>query len=101
MLGACGVARMVDGAMAFTETVENEVLPPEGSGTVKWFDPNKGYGFIKLPDGKDVFLHVKELRKSGITGLNDGAVVSFKFNKNTKGKGLFATEIKVLPGKAV
>lgn len=93
MLGACGVARMVDGAVA-------EVLPAEGEGLVKWFDPNKGYGFIKLPDGKDVFLHVKELRKSGITGLNDGAVVSFKFNKGTKGNGLFATEIKVLPGKA-
>ena len=94
MLGACGVVRMVDGAVA-------EVLPTEGTGSVKWFDPNKGYGFIKLSDGKDVFLHVKELRKSGITGLNDGAVVSFKFNQNAKGKGLFATEIKVLPGKAV
>ena len=47
-----------------------------------------------------MFLHVKELRKSGITGLNNGAVVSFKFNKGTKGNGLFATEIKVLPGKA-
>ena len=73
-----------------------------GTGSIKWYDPQKGYGFIELPDGKgDVFLHVKELRKSGITGLNDGAVVSFKFNKGSKGNGLFATEIKVLPGKAV
>jgi CspA family cold shock protein len=79
-----------------TESVEEG----EGHGLIKWYDPNKGYGFIKLPDGKDVFLHVKELRKSGITGLNDGAVVSFKFNQSPKGKGLFATEIKVLPGKA-
>ena len=72
---------------------------PELSGSIKWFDPNKGYGFIQ-PEGAvgDVFLHVKELRKSGITGLNDGAHVSFRCNKGVK--GLFATDIKVLLAKA-
>ncbi len=78
--------------VAVAETTTN-------AGILKWYDPQKGYGFIELPDGKgDVFLHVKELRKSGIVALNDGAVVNFTTNKGPK--GLFATEIKVLPGKA-
>jgi CspA family cold shock protein len=76
---------------------EAEVLPTSGS--VKWFDPNKGYGFITpQPNGSDIFLHVKELRKSGIVGVNDGATVSFTPVKGPK--GIFATEIKVLNGEA-
>jgi CspA family cold shock protein len=75
---------------------EGEVAPAEG--TVKWYDPNKGYGFIVNSDGKDVFLHVKELRRSGVVALNDGAFVNFMCQQGPK--GLFATEIKVLPGKA-
>jgi cold shock protein len=71
----------------------------ELTGSIKWFDPNKGYGFIKPEGGAgDVFLHVKELRKSGITGLNDGAHVSFMCNQGDK--GLFATDIRVLLAKA-
>jgi CspA family cold shock protein len=69
------------------------------SGSVKWFNAEKGYGFIEVPDSKnDIFLHVKELRKSGIIALNDGAPVSFTAVKGPK--GLYATDIKVLPGKA-
>jgi CspA family cold shock protein len=69
------------------------------SGVLKWFNPEKGYGFIEVPqrDG-DIFLHVKELRKSGIVALNDGASVDFTAMKGKK--GLYATDIKVLPGKA-
>lgn len=67
------------------------------SGAIKWFDAAKGYGFIVPFSGqRDVFLHVKELRRSGIIALNDGAPVSFKCNEGPKGP--FATEIKVLPG---
>ena len=79
---------------------ETAAAPANGvlTGSLKWFDAAKGYGFIKLDDGKpDVFLHVKELRKSGIIAINDGVMLSFKANDNPKGKGLFATEIKVLP----
>jgi cold shock protein len=47
-------------------------------GTVKWFNPTKGYGFIQ-PDtgGKDVFVHISAVEKAGYTGLAEGAKVSF------------------------
>jgi CspA family cold shock protein len=78
-------------------SMEGEVLPSEGR--VKWFDPQKGYGFITLPDGKqDIFVHIKELRKSGIVLLNDGLQVSFAAVKGPK--GLYATEVKVKDEKA-
>jgi CspA family cold shock protein len=69
------------------------------SGAVKWYNAEKGYGFIEVPDSEgDIFLHVKELRKSSIIALNDGASVSFTAMKGKK--GLYATDIKVLPTKA-
>ena len=48
------------------------------SGTVRWFNPTKGYGFIQ-PDGgtKDVFVHISAVEKAGRTTLAEGAKVSF------------------------
>ena len=47
-------------------------------GTVKWFNPTKGYGFIQ-PDtgGKDVFVHISAVEKAGYIGLAEGAKVTF------------------------
>jgi len=48
------------------------------SGTVKFFNTSKGYGFIQPDDGsKDVFVHVSALERAGIHGLNEGQKVSF------------------------
>ena len=56
------------------------------TGTVKWFNPTKGYGFIQ-PDngGKDVFVHVSAVEKAGRSSLNEGDKVSFDV-VNNRGK---------------
>ena len=49
------------------------------TGTVKWFNSQKGYGFIQ-PDGgggKDVFVHISAVQKAGLSSLNEGAKVSY------------------------
>lgn len=49
------------------------------TGTVKWYNDQKGYGFIQ-PDagGKDVFVHVTAVQRAGLNGLNDGQKVSYE-----------------------
>lgn len=58
------------------------------TGTVKFFNADKGYGFIQSDDGgPDVFVHVSTLEKSGIQGLTEGTKVSFdSVMDNRKGK---------------
>jgi cold shock protein len=47
-------------------------------GTVKWFNNQKGFGFIQLEDGgKDVFVHISAVERAGMTTLNEGQKVSF------------------------
>ena len=57
------------------------------TGTVKWFNTTKGYGFI-APEGgsKDVFVHISAVEKSGLTGLKDGAKVSFDLSSGRDGR---------------
>ncbi len=48
------------------------------SGTVKWFNATKGFGFIQPGDGgKDVFVHISAVEKAGLKGLREGQAVSF------------------------
>ncbi len=48
------------------------------TGTVKWFNPGKGFGFIEPHDGgKDVFVHITAVQAAGINSLNDGQKVSY------------------------
>ena len=56
------------------------------TGTVKWFNSAKGYGFIQ-PDngGRDVFVHISAVEKAGLSGLNEGAKVSYE-EKENRGK---------------
>lgn len=49
------------------------------SGTVKWFNPTKGYGFIQPDDGgKDVFIHITAVQAAGLQGLQDGQKISYE-----------------------
>ena len=48
-------------------------------GKLKWFDPKKGYGFIKPDDGsKDAFLHISALEKANITQLDEGQIIKYE-----------------------
>ena len=58
------------------------------SGTVKFYNAQKGYGFIKPDDGgKDVFVHVTAVERAGIANLNEGARISFETEPDKRGKG--------------
>jgi cold shock protein len=57
------------------------------SGTVKWFNGQKGYGFIQPDDGsKDVFVHISAVERAGLNGLNEGQKVSYDIEQGQQGK---------------
>ena len=52
-------------------------------GTVKWFNPTKGYGFIQPQEGgKDVFVHISAVERAGLSTLNEGQTVRFELVEN-------------------
>lgn len=56
-------------------------------GTVKWFNPQKGFGFIQPDDGsKDVFVHISAVERAGMGTLNEGQKVSFELERGQQGK---------------
>ncbi|PHK94920.1 cold-shock protein [Pseudoroseomonas rhizosphaerae] len=56
-------------------------------GTVKWFNPTKGFGFIQPEDGsKDVFVHISDVQRAGLQGLQEGERVEFELQRGREGK---------------
>ncbi len=56
-------------------------------GTVKWFNPTKGYGFIEPEDGsKDAFVHISAVERAGLSTLREGQKVEFELVPGEKGK---------------
>ena len=62
-------------------------------GTVKWFNNQKGYGFITAEDGKDVFVHFSGLNMEGFKTLEEGAAVEFDITDGAKGTQAVTVEV--------
>ena len=62
-------------------------------GTVKWFNNQKGYGFITAEDGKDVFVHFSGLNMEGFRTLEEGASVEFDITDGAKGPQAVNVEV--------
>ena len=83
-------------------TLEESVAVPEQDsattgrevGTVKWFNPSKGYGFIERESGDDVFVHFSEINAEGYRTLAEGQRVEFTVAEGAK--GLQATSVVAL-----
>ena len=64
------------------------------TGTVKWFNGSKGYGFISREDGDDVFVHYSAIQAEGFRNLEEGQRVEFNVEQGPK--GLQATRVVAL-----
>lgn len=64
-------------------------------GTVKWFNPDKGYGFISREDGDDLFVHFSEIQMDGFKTLDEGQKVEFDITTGQNGK-LQASNVRKL-----
>ena len=67
----------------------------EISGTIKWFDVSKGFGFITPDDGsKDVFVHITDVQRAGLDGLREGDKLSYELQQGQQGK-VSATNLRL------
>ena len=63
----------------------NDIVADRETGTVKWFNNQKGYGFITRENGEDVFVHYSSIRGDGYRSLEEGMKVEFSVKENDKG----------------
>jgi CspA family cold shock protein len=65
------------------------------TGTVKWFNATKGFGFIQPSDGgADVFVHISAVERAGMSSLNEGDTVSFELEKDRKSGKMSAGQLQ-------
>ena len=84
-LAAFSIALLVLGLVLQTKIFNSFEAGILGVGTVKWFNPNKGFGFIKQDNGDDLFVHQSEIRQAGFRFLNLGDRVEFEVGSGKKG----------------
>ena len=67
------------------------------TGTVKFFNATKGYGFIEPEDGsKDIFVHITAVQAAGIPEITEGTKLSYELQDDKRGRGKQATELQLL-----
>jgi cold shock protein len=67
------------------------------TGTIKFFNADKGYGFIKPDDGgRDIFVHITAVERAGLTTLAEGQKISFEIEPDKKGKGPKAVDLVIM-----
>jgi len=67
------------------------------TGTVKWFDGQKGYGFIQPDQGsKDVFVHISAVEQAGLSSLNEGQKVEYQEKQDSRSGKMSAADLKVV-----
>ncbi|MDD5806127.1 MAG: cold-shock protein [Eggerthellales bacterium] len=64
-------------------------------GTVKWFNAEKGYGFISQEGGDDLFVHFSEIKMDGYRTLDEGQKVSFEVTEGQNGKKQASNVVKL------
>jgi CspA family cold shock protein len=75
-------------AGAVEEAMRGRSFPMAMTGTVKFFNGERGYGFIKPDDGgRDVFVHITAVERAGLKDLTEGQRISFEVEPDKKGKG--------------
>jgi cold shock protein len=79
-----------------SELREKGNIPMAQTGVVKFFNTERGYGFIKPDDGaRDVFVHITAVEQAGMKSLNEGQRISFDVEPDKKGKGPKAVNLVV------
>jgi cold shock protein len=75
---------LLRGAAWLVLIVTEKIMP---TGTVKWFNPTKGYGFIQPESGsKDVFVHISAVERAGMQTLREGQKLSFEIQRGSNGR---------------
>jgi cold shock protein len=71
--------------------------PNMTTGTVKWFNPTKGFGFIQPDDGgNDVFVHISAVERAGLGSLNEGQKVSFELERDQRSGKMSAGQLQAV-----
>lgn len=77
-----------NGGFSFVRMLKNlfgRAQPVSERGEVKWFDAQKGFGFIERPDGSDIFVHYSDIVGTGFRTLSEGQRVAFDVTQSPKG----------------